>query len=142
VRSRINPSIEVVAGPTAAMAPESPRWSFEKWVLLSVVGIAVVLVVAVVAGGGKDQSVTAPKAASSPVVEQVGCQYGPYICDTAERLYDASNLANARFSNSEEVRASARSGVLYVNMKAMGVYDSEDQYEVTQELVRLWDERH
>ena len=142
MRSRINPAIEIVASPPAAMAPESPRWSFEKWVLLSVAAMAVVLVVAVVTSGGKDQSVTAPKAASSPVVEQVGCQYSPYICDTAERLYVASNLDNARLSDSDEVRASARGGVLYVNMKTMGVYSSEDQYEVTQELVRLWDERH
>ena len=74
--------------------------------------------------------------------EPVGCQYRDYICDTAERIYTQSNLANARFANSREVAADATSGVLYSNMHAVGVYDPEDMYEIKEELVRLWDERH
>lgn len=40
----------------------------------------------------------------------LGCPSTPDICDTADRLYQASNLDNATFNNSEEIRRSGRIG--------------------------------
>lgn len=110
LRRRINRSAKVVVSPPAVKVPKPSRWRLAKWALLIPASIALVAVGAVGARMADNQPVTSPKAASTPVAEPVGCQYDPYICDTAERLYVASNLKNARLWDSDEVRASARGG--------------------------------